>query len=140
MPWLETSPMDQRVDFVREFESGCFTMTELAAQYGISRRTGYKWLARHDREGVLGLQDRSRRPHHSPQATEAALVAVRTRHPHWGAKKLLTIAARRAPTAAWPSVHRVDTFEGAGIDRPPSPPPPTDPADHERPAGDPGGK
>jgi putative transposase len=113
MPWLETWPMDQRVDFVREFESGGFTMTELAAQYGISRKTGYKWLARHDSEGVLGLQDRSRRPRHSPQATEAellaALIAVRKRHPHWGAKKLLTVAARRAPAAAWPCPSTVST-------------------------------
>jgi transposase InsO family protein len=114
MPWLETSPMEQRVDFVREFESGLFTMTELAAQYGISRKTGYKWLARHDMEGVLGLQDRSRRPRHSPQATAAellsAVIAVRKRHPHWGAKKLLTVVARRAPTAHWPCPSTVSTF------------------------------
>jgi putative transposase len=113
MPWLETSPMGERMEFVRECASGLFTMTELAAQYGISRKTGYKWLGRHDTEGVLGLQDRSRRPHHSPQATEAellaALIAVRKRHPHWGAKKLLTVAARRAPTADWPCAATVAT-------------------------------
>ena len=55
MPWLETWPMDQRVDFVREYASGFFTMTELAAQYGISRKTGYKWLGRHDDGGGAGL-------------------------------------------------------------------------------------
>ena len=43
MPWRETSPMEQRLEFVREYESGMFTMTELAAEYGISRKTGYKW-------------------------------------------------------------------------------------------------
>jgi transposase InsO family protein len=106
MPWLETSPMEERGDFVREFATGLFTMTELAAQYGVSRKTGYKWLGRHDDEGVLGLQDRSRRPHHSPQATDAerlaTLIQLRKRHPRWGAKKLLAIAARRAPTAEWP--------------------------------------
>src|SRR5437879_3449080 len=101
MPWRETSPMEERVEFVREFASGLFTMTELAAQYRISRKTGYKWLGRHEEEGVLGLQDRSRRPHHSPHATEAellaALIALRKRHPRWGPKKLLPVAARRAP-------------------------------------------
>ena len=107
MSWRETSPMDQRLDFVREFESELFTMTELAAQYGISRKTAYKWLERYDAEGALGLRDRSRRPHQSPQATDRELVdtlmAIRHRHPHWGPKKLLAIAARRDPTAPWPA-------------------------------------
>jgi transposase-like protein len=107
MPWRETSPMEQRLEFVREYETELFTMTELAAQYGISRKTGYKWVAEYEAHGAVGLSDRSRRPHHSPQATDAALVAavlaLRRRHPRWGAKKLLAVAARHAPDAAWPS-------------------------------------
>jgi putative transposase len=66
MPWRETSPMEQRPQFVREYENDLLTMTELAAQYGISRKTGYKWLAQYDAAGARGLFDRSRRPHHSP--------------------------------------------------------------------------
>src|SRR5438067_2463881 len=107
MPWQEVTPMEQRLDFIRDYETELFTMTELAAQYGISRKTGYKWLERYAAEGAVGLQDRSRRPHASPQATDAdlvaALIAVRKRHPRWGAKKLLAVAARRDPDAAWPS-------------------------------------
>lgn len=114
MPWRETSPMEQRLDFVREFESELFTMTELAAQYGISPKTGYKWLARYDADGVGGLQDRSRRPRSSPHATDPALVkallAHRRRHPRWGAKKLLAIAARGQPDADWPSRSTVCTL------------------------------
>lgn len=106
MPWRETSPMDQRMQFVTEYHSGLFTMTELAEQYAIARKTGYKWLARYDAEGVVGLLERSRRPRHSPQATEAdlvdALVAQRQRHPRWGAKKLLAVLTRQRPRAAWP--------------------------------------
>jgi putative transposase len=106
MPWRETSPMEQRLEFVREFETELFTMTELAAQYGISRKTGYKWLERYDAAGALGLHDRSRRPRESPHATDpellAMLIRVRQRHPRWGAKKLLAVAARQAPKAAWP--------------------------------------
>jgi transposase InsO family protein len=98
--------MDQRVEFIREFETDLFTMTELAAQYGISRKTGYKWLERYAAAGALGLVDRSRRPHASPHATDPALLArlleVRRRHPHGGARKLLVVAAREAPHAAWP--------------------------------------
>ncbi len=106
MPWHETSPMEERVELVREYESGLFTMTELAAQYGISRKTGYKWLERYEAEGVLGLLNRSRRPHESPQATDpdllATLLQLRRRHPQWGPKKLLTVASRHDPAAAWP--------------------------------------
>src|SRR5688572_12092995 len=111
MPWRETSPMEQRLEFVREYETELFTMTELAEQYGISRKTGYKWLERYDTAGASGLQDRSRRPHVSPHATDPALLAtlirLRQRHPRWGAKKLLTVAARRAPTAEWPCASTV---------------------------------
>ena len=113
MPWRERSPMEERVEFVREYDSGLFTMTELAAQYGITRKTGYKWLGRYEAEGLLGLQDRSRRPHGSPQATEPALLGtlmrLRRRHPHWGPKKLLTVAMRRDPRVDWPSATTVWT-------------------------------
>jgi transposase InsO family protein len=107
MPWRETSPMEQRLDFVQEYASGLFTMTELAAEYGISRKTGYKWLERYATDGAVGLRDRSRRPHTSPHATDpdvlARLIRLRQRHPRWGARKLLTVAARRAPQTDWPA-------------------------------------
>ena len=114
MPWCETSPMEQRLEFVQEYATELFTMTELAAQYGISRKTGYKWVAEYEAHGADGLGDRSRRPHHSPQATAAALkeavLALRRRHPRWGATKLLAVAARRDPHAAWPSRSTVCTW------------------------------
>lgn len=107
MPWRETSPMEQRLEFIREYETELFTVTELAEQYGVSRKTAYKWLERYDAEGELGMRDRSRRPHDCPHATEAALVdaliALRRRHPRWGAKKLLAVLRRRDPAAAWPA-------------------------------------
>lgn len=107
MSWRETSPVEQRLEFVREYESDLFTMTELAAQYGISAKTGYKWLERYGAEGLLGLCDRSRRPHHNPQATDPelveAIVALRRRHPRWGPKKLLAVARRREPDSTWPA-------------------------------------
>jgi len=54
MPWCETSPMEERLEFVGEYETDLFTMTELAAQYGISPKTGYKWVERYDAEGATG--------------------------------------------------------------------------------------
>ncbi len=46
MPWLETAPMDQRARFIRDHRLDLYPMTELCTHYGISRRVGYKWVAR----------------------------------------------------------------------------------------------
>jgi transposase InsO family protein len=85
--------VEARWAFIEEYQLGIDTMTELCARHGISRETGYKWVARYAAGGVGGLQDRSRRPRHSPTQTPAAvreaLLAARRRHPRWGPKKLL---------------------------------------------------
>jgi transposase InsO family protein len=120
MPWQELLPVNLRMHFVTDWQTGCWTMTELCADYQISRKTGYKWLERHDTSGPAGLHDRSSRPHHSPQATDpalvAALMAVRQRHPRWGAKKLLAVAQRQDRDAAWPSRSTVcDLLKARGL-------------------------
>jgi len=112
--------MDLRMRFVTEWQSGCWTMTELCADYQVSRKTGYKWADRYERSGPSGLHDRSRRPHASPLATDPELVdrlvALRRRHPRWGAKKLLVVAARRDPQADWPSRTTVcDLLKARGL-------------------------
>ena len=66
MPWKESVAMEERLRFVRDPESDRFDMSELCARYGVSRRIGYKWLARYDTEGRGGLADRSRAPHRCP--------------------------------------------------------------------------
>jgi transposase-like protein len=58
--------MEERIQFIGDALSDRFTMSELCARYGISRRVGYKWLARYKEEGRRGLRDRSRAPHHCP--------------------------------------------------------------------------
>jgi putative transposase len=123
MPWREMEPMEQRLELIREYETELFTMTELATQYGVSRKTAYKWLERYETDGALGLGDRSRRPHRSPQATEndlaEAIVALRRRHPRWGATKLLAVLQRREPSVAWPARSTVcDLLKGRGLVEP----------------------
>lgn len=120
MPWQELSPVDLRMQFVTDWQSGCWTMSELCADYRVSRKTGYKWIARYEANGPRGLHDVSRRPHHSPQATAPAiveaLVTLRRRHPRWGATKLLAVAARRNRHAAWPSRSTVcDVLKARGL-------------------------
>lgn len=108
MPWLETAPMDQRAHFIRDHRLSLYAMTELCARYGISRKTGYKWLARFDEAGRQGLQDRSRAPHHCPHRIPDEVAEVicdaRRQHPSWGPEKLLAWLAPRRPDLALPAV------------------------------------
>src|SRR4029453_15230975 len=107
MPWEQSSPMDQKTQFVSEYLRDTISFTELCDRYRISRKTGYKWIDRYHAEGPAGLADRSRRPHSPPQQTPEAIplaiIEARPRHPSWGAKKLLKHLGRKDPTAAWPS-------------------------------------
>jgi putative transposase len=107
MPWQEKSPMDLRRQLVREYATGLWTVTELADSYGVSRKSAYQWIARHERGGVAALTDQSRRPKRCPHATPRevidALLEARRRHPTWGAPKLLAWLARRDASTAWPA-------------------------------------
>ena len=101
MPWRQTSPMDQRIQFISDFLRHSLSTTDLCDLYGVSRKTGYKWIDRYLRLGPEGLVERSRRPACAPNATSqeivAAFIEVRQRHPSWGAKKLLAIVHQRHP-------------------------------------------
>ena len=69
MPWLETSPVEQRERFIRDHRLELYSMVELCTRYGISRKTGYKWLDRFEEAGRQGLRDRSRAPRRCPTAS-----------------------------------------------------------------------
>ena len=92
MPWKMMSPIDQRVRFVNLAESGRFEMLRLCQDFGISRKTGYKWLGRYRQHGVDALRDLSRAPKSVPARTEAEVEALvvgeRRKHPTWGPKKI----------------------------------------------------
>src|SRR2546422_7698593 len=108
MPWLETAPMEERERFIRDDRLALYTMTELCERYGISRKTGYKWLARFDAGGRAGLDDRSRAPHQCPHRiadhVAALICTARRQHPSWGPDKLLDWLGPRHPTVEFPAV------------------------------------
>lgn len=87
--------MEEINRFVALAHSGRFSVTDLCEQFGISRKTGYKQLARYALGGVKALQPRSHRPHTFPQRTDAAIAALllaeRRRHRTWGPKKLQVV-------------------------------------------------
>jgi transposase InsO family protein len=98
--------MSQRRELVRLAQAEGCNRRELFRRFGISAKTGYKWLQRDD------LEDRSRRPRHSPsrtvEACERRIVELRREHPAWGARKLRKVLLRRGWTMpAVSTVHAV---------------------------------
>jgi transposase InsO family protein len=111
MPWREMSVMDQRIELVALARQAGVNRRELFHRFGISAKTGYKWLGRAD-EDEDWASDRSRRPHRisgrSEAHVEAAVLRVRERHPAWGARKIvrcLDRAGLEAPAAS--TVHAI---------------------------------
>src|SRR5262245_52407114 len=91
MPWKECQVMDERLRFVARLLEG-EKMTALCAEFGISRKTGYKIYDRYKDCGVQGLTDRSRRPQRQanrlPAPIEARIVRLKREYPGWGAPKI----------------------------------------------------
>jgi transposase InsO family protein len=100
--------MEQRERFIRDDQLALYTMSELCDRYGISRKTGYKWLARFDAGGRVGLRDRSRAPHRCPHRIAAdvaqLICGARRQHPSWGPEKLLQWLAPRHPALDLPAI------------------------------------
>jgi transposase InsO family protein len=92
MPWKECDRMSLREEFVSLATGEGANVSELCRRFGVSRKTGYKWLARFGEEGRAGLADRSRRPRRSPQKTEGwlerAVLRIRDANPCWGGRKI----------------------------------------------------
>ena len=69
MPWKDVSLLSQREEFVLLSRHEGAAISQLCRRFGVSRKTGYKWLGRFAESGRAGLSDRSRRPHRSPEQT-----------------------------------------------------------------------
>jgi transposase InsO family protein len=91
MPWKDVRPMDARMQFISRLLEGD-RMVDLCQEYGISRKTGYKFLDRFKKEGALGLADRLKKPinipHRTPEALERIVLKLRKTKPTWGPKKI----------------------------------------------------
>lgn len=107
MPWKKTTPMEEMNRFVMLAASGRFTLTELCVDFGVSRKTGHKWLRRYEAEGLTGLRPRSRAPQRCPQQTgagiERLILRVRQRRRTWGPKKLREVLRCEYRIKALPS-------------------------------------
>ena len=111
MAWQDVAPMEERVRFVLEATREAKGITGLCREFGISRKTGYKWLARYRAWGLDGLHELSRRPRASPTripaAVEALLLRERHRHRTWGPKKLRAVLATKYAVDPVPAVSTI---------------------------------
>jgi putative transposase len=117
MVWKETCAMEERMRFVDAVVENTETFAAVCRRFGVSRKTGYKWFARYQAEGVEGLQDQSRAPLHHAQAMTARIaelcLAVRRAHPTWGPVKVKAWLEQHRPRIEWPAASTI----GALFDR-----------------------
>jgi len=96
----EISKMEQRYDAVLMVIKDGYSVSEVARKVKVSRQTLYKWLADYEAGGLVGLEDRSHRPHRRRQSTWTAaqaemILAFRREYPRWGKDKLAILLARQ---------------------------------------------
>jgi putative transposase len=120
MGWMETCAVDERMRFVVAAQKQEESFAAVCRRFGVSRRVGYKWLARFEEEGAAGLFDRPRVPLHRPQsiAEEVAerCLEVRRAHPTWGPVKVLAFLERKSPRTAWPAASTIgELFDREGL-------------------------
>ena len=99
MPWKETTTMSLRTEFIHLAKIEESNISRLCRRFGISRKTGYKWLRRYQEGGESSLADRSRRPHRSPRRSpeeiEKTVIDARQEHPAWGGRKIKAYLERK---------------------------------------------
>jgi len=110
MPWKECHVMDERLRFVARLLEG-EKMAPLCAEFGISRKTGYKIFDRYKDCGVQAFTDRSRRPYRQanrlPPQLEAVIVRLKREYPGWGAPKIREKLRRQSAAPHLPAISTV---------------------------------
>jgi transposase InsO family protein len=108
----ELSVAEQRYKAVLAVTGDGKTVTEVAAEWRVSRQTVHTWLARYEAGGLEALGDRSHRPvacpHQMSSELEAMVLELRRWKPYWGPRNLVLELARRkvAPVPSESAVYR----------------------------------
>ena len=116
--------MDEKVLFVADYLRQVDSFTGLCQRYGISRKTGYKLVQRYQQQGVDGLEERSRRPHHLPAqlpyVVQQSILELRQRgRQEMGPKKIQALLKRRHPEQPMPSRTTIyNVLKRAGLIKP----------------------
>ena len=111
MPWRTPDLVTTRKEFIRHAISGRYAITELCIAFGISEKTGHKWLGRWKKQGDAALADRSHAAHVPPHQISLSIrrevIALRAKHPTWGPRKLRAVLQRRSPRVSWPAASTI---------------------------------
>ncbi len=112
--------MEERIAMFREYDTGAFSVSALAARYGISRETFHVWKRRRESGEADWFRDRSSSPGHCPHRTEAtladAITAMRRRYPRFGPKKLRKKLQEADDRVAWPAASTIgDILKRGGL-------------------------
>lgn len=126
MTWKETCTVSERQLFVEAWLSQNFEVSALCERFGVSRKTGHKWIKRFKAEGMSGLEDRSRARHGQGHQTPAAVVerilALKYQYPEWGPVTIQSALYRAEPDGHWPAVSTIGTWlEAYGLVKPKRP-------------------
>jgi transposase InsO family protein len=115
MSWKVSDRMSERMGFVLRLKAG-ERMTDLCREFGISRKTGYKFWDRYQRYGGAGLFDERRCPIRVPRRTsdeiQELILAAKASHPTWGAKKLREVLGDEHPGIRLPVRSTIDVLLG----------------------------
>lgn len=107
MTWRISKVEEQRKEFINAFLDNKLSMTAICNDFGISRKTGYKWIHRFEREGEKGLIDRSKAPNIQNQKTKEEIVnqiiETKQRYDKWGPKKISAYLEQKETSVNWPS-------------------------------------
>ncbi|WP_039378522.1 DDE-type integrase/transposase/recombinase [Parachlamydia acanthamoebae] len=120
MPWNETVIMEQRLQFIIACKRKEYSVAELCRQFGISRKTGYKWLERYESKDLSSLYDRSRARHQQALriSTDVALrlIVAKHAHPDWGPRKIRDWFRLKDPEFSVPAASTIgDLFKKNGL-------------------------
>jgi len=108
MPWKETTAMEQKVEFICEWNSGKYSITELCNAFEISRPTAYRLINCYEKFGIEGLLEQSKAPINHPNRTkkevEEKILCLKEKHSRWGAKKIKKLLFNDFSASVIPSV------------------------------------
>lgn len=106
--------MKEKADFIKTWQSGDYTVTELCNAFNISRTTGHKLIKKFKKNGIKCFYTKNKKPlscpHKTPPNVEKAIVNFKLKHKNWGAKKIKILLSEKFKQQLIPSVTTINNI------------------------------